>query len=98
MMSDFKEHTGKYVNGEEIIGPYVVGNLHARGIRVARPRTVAEWNQRIATLPITNEDVILVIKDQPNYPIYNGSPVNKSRTSLLNKWLCSLCFWRKSNG
>ena len=86
----------KYINGEEIVGPYVinrpdgpiwVGNIAWRGFR-----TIQEWNQSIIALQIPDDEIPSGLLDSI-YPTAHSEP--PKRVSFFRRLLRRLHFWHK---
>ena len=99
----------RYVNGEEIVGPYIVDGFDkpsvCTGFRVARRRTVQEWTCRIATMPISVD--LLTPEDFLNAQAYEAYliatrspsvPAQPVNVSFFKKCLRKLCFWDRKEG
>ena len=86
----------KYINGEEIVGPYVVnrpdGPIWVRKLRVARPRTIQEWNQSIIALQIPDDEIPSGLLDSVHLTAHPEPP---KRVSFFRRLLRRLHFWHK---
>jgi hypothetical protein len=86
----------KYINGEEIVGPYVInrpeGPIWVRELRVARPRTIQEWNQSIVALQIPDDAIPSGLLDSMYLTAHPDLP---KPVSFFRRLLHRFRFWHK---